>query len=72
MSRTFRPQNRLRQLARRVDFMATSWAADILQSFFEFYLPRKKAIKLVVRDSIRGLIGGLLVGWLIGIVALFG
>ncbi len=72
MSRTFRPQNRLRQLARRVDFMATSWAADILQSFLEFCLPRKNAIKLAARDSIWGLIGGLLVGWLIGIVALFG
>jgi hypothetical protein len=52
--------------------MATSWAADIMQSFFECYLPRKKTIRLVVRDSIRGLIGGLLVGWLIGILALLG
>jgi len=72
MARVFRPKNRLHQLVRRVNFMATSRAADILQSFLEFYLPRKNAIKLAARDSIWGLISGLLVGWLIGIIVLFG
>ncbi len=52
--------------------MATSRAADILQSLLKFYLPRKKALKLAVRDSLFALFGGLLIGWLIGIVALSG
>ena len=72
MTRVFGPQNRFHQLARQVDFMATSRAADILQAFLEFYLPRKHAFKLAAQGSIRGLIGGLLVGWLIGIIALLG
>jgi hypothetical protein len=51
--------------------MATSRAADILQSFLEFCLPRKKAFKLAARDSFLGLVGGLLVGWLIGSIVFF-
>ena len=72
MNTIFRPRNRLHQLVRQVDFMATSWAADVLQSFLEFYLPRKKAFKLAALDAIVALIGGLFVGWLIGFLALSG